>query len=201
MVIGERFAWCHMQKTGGDATLQLFELFPDLVLRADARNLQAKHASFAEREDEIAGKLLLCNIRRLPAWMLSWHQHHSQHRSPGPDGKPVSMRSPQQLAELPRGDRRLAHFTGGGRFTIDRWLRMEHLAEDFTAFVSELTALTEGDRHNIATYPPVNTLEYDHTLEHWFTSEQLRVMYSNNPVWAALEQRLYGDLAFLDQDP
>ena len=143
MVIGERFAWCHMQKTGGDATLQLFQLFPDLVVQADPRNVQAKHASFAQREDAVAGKLLLSNIRRLPSWMLSWHQHHPQHRSLGEDGKPMSMRSPQQLAELSRGDRRLARFSDGGRFTIDRWLRMEHLAEDFTAFVSGLTEVSE----------------------------------------------------------
>jgi hypothetical protein len=198
MVIGERFAWCHMQKTGGDATLQLFQLFPDLVVHADPRNVQAKHASFAEREHQVQGKLLLCNIRRLPAWMLSWHQHHSQFRSLGTDGKPVPMRSPQQLAELPRGDRRLAHFTDSGRFAIDRWLRMEHLAEDFTGFVSGLTELTEGDRYNISNYPSVNVLEYDHELEHWFTAEQVRLMYSNNPVWAELEQRLYGDLVSLD---
>jgi hypothetical protein len=75
---------------------------------------------------------------------------------------------------------------------------MEHLAEDFTGFVSGLTELTEGDRYNISNYPSVNVLEYDHELEHWFTAEQVRLMYSNNPVWAELEQRLYGDLVSLD---
>ena len=44
----------------------------------------------------------------------------------------------------------------------------------------------------------MNTLEYDHEVEHWFTPEQVRLMYSNNPVWASLEQRLYGGLALLD---
>jgi hypothetical protein len=198
MVIGQKFAWCHLQKTGGDVTLQLFQLFPHLVVRADPRNVQAKHASFAEREPEIEGKLLLCNLRRLPSWMLSWHQHHSQHRSLGQDGKPVTMRSPQQLAELPRGDRRLDHFTEGGRFRIDRWFRMEHLAHDFTEFVSELTELTDDVRHSIESYPPVNVLDYDHELGHWFTSEQVRLMYANNPAWAALEERLYGGLVSLD---
>src|SRR4029453_8652538 len=81
MGIGEQFAWCHMQKTGGDATLQMFELFPRLIVRADARNVEAKHTTFAEREPDVRGKLLACNIRRLPAWMLSWDQHFSQHRA------------------------------------------------------------------------------------------------------------------------
>jgi hypothetical protein len=191
MVIGERFAWCHLQKTGGDATLLMFRLLPRLVLSSDERNVQAKHAPFAEREHEIAGKLLACNIRRLPEWSLSWAQHRAQRA-----GEPMS--SPQTMAETPRADRRLAEFTDGGRFAIDRWLRMEHLAEDFTAFVSELTDLTEGERRSIAEYPPVNALEYDHRLEHWFTPAQVRLMYSNNPVWAKIEERVYGSLALLD---
>jgi hypothetical protein len=198
MVIGDSFAWCHMQKTGGDATLQLFELIPGLILRADPRNVQAKHASFPERATEIGGKLLACNVRRLPAWTLSWNQHHHQHRSMRADGTPILMGSPQQMAELPRGDRRLAHFSGDGRFRIDRWLRMENLAEDFTAFASELTDLTAGNRHDIARYPPVNALDYDHEVGHWFTPAQVRLMYARNPVWAALEERLYGGLALLD---
>jgi hypothetical protein len=198
MVIGERFAWCHMQKTGGDATLELFELFPRLIVRADARNVEAKHTPFAEREPDVRGKLLACNIRRLPAWMLSWDQHHSQHRVVAKDGTPVAMSSPQQMAERPRGDRRLAHFTDGGRFQIDRWLRMEHLAYDFTSLVSELTDPTDGERQSIASYPRVNALEYDHEIAHWFTPAQVRLMYANNPVWAALEERVYGNLALLD---
>jgi hypothetical protein len=198
MVIGERFAWCHMQKTGGDATLQLFQLFPDLIVHADARNMQSKHTPFAEREHEAQGKLLACNIRRLPAWLLSWDQHHSQHRSVRPDGTPVLMSSPQQVAERPRGDRRLAHFTDGGRFRIDRWLRMEQLGRDFTSFVSEFANPTSDQHQSISSYPSVNALDYDHELEHWFTPAQVRLMYSNNPVWASLEERLYGDLVLLD---
>ena len=198
MVIGNRFAWCHMQKTGGDATLELFRLFPRLIVHADARNVEAKHATFAEREPEIRGKLLACNIRRLPAWTLSWDQHHSQKRAVRKDGTPVLMSSPQQMAERPRGDRRLAHFTDGGRFQIDRWLRVEYLPMDFTALVSELTDLTAGERHDVANHPRVNALEYDHEIRHWFTPEQVRLMYASNPVWAALEERVYGNLALLD---
>jgi len=198
MVIGERFAWCHMQKTGGDATLQMFKLRPDLIVHADPRNTEAKHATFAEREPEVSGKLLACNIRRLPAWLLSWDQHRSQNRARTKDGRLVPMSSPQEMAARPRGDRRLAHFTAAGRFEIDRWLRMEHLGDDFIAFVSEFAELSDADRHDIANYPPVNVLDYDHSIEHWFTPAQVREMYANNPAWAAIEERVYGGLALLD---
>jgi hypothetical protein len=179
MVIGERFAWGHLQKTGGDATLGMFQLFPRLIVHADPRNVQQKHAPFSSREHEVEGKMLACNLRRLPAWSLSWAQHHSQHRSVRGDGRPVLMPSPQAIAERRHGDLRLADLTGGGRFVID----------------SELTDLSASDREQIAGYPRVNALEYDHEIEHWFTSAQVRLMYANNPVWAKLEERIFGNLA------
>jgi hypothetical protein len=195
MVIGERFAWGHLQKTGGDATLGMFQLFPRLIVHADPRNVQQKHAPFSSREHEVEGKILVCNLRRLPAWSLSWAQHHSQHRSVRGDGRPVLMPSPQAIAERRHGDLRLADLTGEGRFVIDRWLRTECLADDFIALVSELIDLSASDREQIAGFPRVNALEYDHEIEHWFTPAQVRLIYANNPVWAKLEERVFGDLA------
>jgi hypothetical protein len=37
------------------------------------------------------------------------------------------------------------------------------------------------------------TEAYDHQLDHWFSADHVRRMYESNPVWAALERRLYGD--------
>jgi hypothetical protein len=71
MVIGERFAWVHMPKTGGDATYQMFAAVPGLIRFSDPLDSNDKHASFWERESEVAGKQLVMNIRRLPAWTLS----------------------------------------------------------------------------------------------------------------------------------
>ena len=36
MVVGERFAWAHLPKTGGGTTRALFGLFPGLALFADS---------------------------------------------------------------------------------------------------------------------------------------------------------------------
>ena len=197
MVIGERFAWGHLQKTAGDATLGLFRLFPELVVYSDPRNVESKHASFATRAPDVEGKLLASNFRRLPDWTLSWAQHRARYAT-RPDGKPVPMNSPHQMAEVPRADKRLAILTDDGRYHVDRWIRMERLTDDFIAFVSELTEVSESDREQIATLGPVNALEYDHDVSHWFTPEQIRRLYRNNPLWASVEERLYGDLALLD---
>ena len=36
MVIGKSFVWAHLGKTGGNTTLRLFQLFPELIEHADA---------------------------------------------------------------------------------------------------------------------------------------------------------------------
>ena len=196
-MIGEKFAWGHLQKTAGDATLGLFRLFPDLILFSDPRNVEEKHASFASRAAEIDGKLLATNFRRLPDWTLSWAQHRARYAT-RPGGKPVAMNSPHQMVEVPRADKRLSILTDGSRYHIDRWLRMEQLADDFAAFISEFTDVTSEDRERIAGFEPVNALEYDHDIGHWFTPEQVRRLYRNNPLWASVEERVYGDLALID---
>jgi hypothetical protein len=196
MVIGERFAWGHLQKTAGDATLGLFGLFPELVVFADARNTEEKHASFADRADQVEGKLLVANIRRLPEWTVSWAQHRAR-LATRPDGAPVPMNSPEQMVRVPRADTCLSALTANGRYRIDRWLRMDCLVEDFTDLISTFVEVDDAARARIAAFPDVNALQYDHDPSHWFTPERLRRLYENNPLWAAAERAAYGDPAFV----
>ena len=90
MVIGEGYAWAHLPKTGGDATLAMFRLFPDLVEFADPDDTNDKHTQFHSRARLIRGKLLVMNFRRLPSWVLSRALHVSR-RGIHPDYKPQPM--------------------------------------------------------------------------------------------------------------
>jgi len=198
VVIGERFAWGHLQKTAGNATLLMFELLPRLIVFADPWEDEEKHSSFAERAEQVEGKLLAANLRRLPSWTLSWAQFRAR-RGKRPDGTQIQMNSPHQMVAVPRADRLLLRLTADGRYEVDRWLRMEQLTEDFIALVAELTDLTDEERSRIAESPEVHGLDYDHEYANWFTPEQVRHLYENNPVWAKLEERVYGDLALLDE--
>jgi hypothetical protein len=190
MVIGERFAWAHLRKTGGDATLALFHLFPGLIQTADPSDREDKHAPFADREGEIRGKLLVCNIRRLPEVVLSW-THHVNHW--GHKGRRAPMRSPHEMSESTWPDTWLSEMTDGGRFEIGWWLRWENLADDFIEFVSQYTDLTEEKRARIHGQDRVNALRYDHNLAHWFTDDQIGRLYENNPMWALAEREAYED--------
>jgi hypothetical protein len=193
MVIGERFAWAHLPKTGGSATLELFRLFPALIEFADTDPGNSKHATFKQREQEVVGRMLVMNLRRLPFWVLSRAQHVARW-GVHPDYQPIPMASPEELSESDFPDNRLALYTDGERFPIDRWLRMEQLGDDFLEFVSEMTPVTPAQRQAVLRQPAVNSHEYDHELASWFTPEQIERMYERNPVWAGIEEDLYGEL-------
>jgi hypothetical protein len=198
MVIGATFAWGHLPKTGGDATAALFRLFPDLVQFEDPTDSDDKHALFRDRPKQIAGKRLILNFRRLPAWVLS-RAHQINRRGLAPEYRPMPMESPHQLAESSFPDYRLSTFTDDGRLEIDRWLRVETLADDFLAFISELREVTDAEREMVSGHAGVNELDYDHELSHWFTAEQIRRLYRNNPVWAGIERSLYAELVELPE--
>jgi hypothetical protein len=191
VVIGDRFAWAHLQKTGGSATHAMFGLFPELVEFADPLGADnASHVTFPARGEEIRDKVLAMNIRRLPAYVLSWNQAliAPSDRS-GHAGR--TMRSPHEMSRTWQPDRRLAKFTGEGRFAIERWIRTEHLADDFLDFVSDFIEV-DGERAERVREIRLNEQEYDHELDHWFTPKQLEILYRRNPVWGAVEEEVYG---------
>jgi hypothetical protein len=193
MVIGEHFAWAHLPKAGGSATTELFRLFPELIVFEDVDHSNDKHTLFSERAQQVEGKVLAMNLRRLPFWVLSRAQHVARWGK-HPEYRPIPMDSPKALSESSFPDTRLALFTGHGRFSIDRWIRMEALSDDFLTFISEWTDVSPERAAKVRGLAPVNALNYDHEIDHWFTQARLETMYRSNPRWAALERRLYGDL-------
>jgi hypothetical protein len=195
MVIGDRFAWGHLPKTGGEATRSMFQLFPDLVRFSDPRGSVEQHATFRDREAQVRGKSLALNIRRLPAWIVSREQHKARWGL-FPDYVPTPMDSAEQMAESTFPDYRLSTFLEGaaGRFEIDHWLRMESLSGDFLSFISGFTDVPEDASERIEELGMINANAYDHDLGHWFTKEQVTRLYERNPLWASVEQEVYGEL-------
>src|SRR5215208_39658 len=179
MVIGERFAWGHLEKTGGDATVELFLTVPELVRFADPPSTEEKHTAFPDRAQEIQGKVLALNIRRLPSWVLSRALHRVRYGE-YPDYEPLPMMSPREMTESSDADQRLLEFMDGRALTIDRWLRTEFLAADFLAFVSEFTEVSEAKQREILELGSRRLgtpLTYDHRIDQWFTGDQIRTMY------------------------
>jgi hypothetical protein len=194
VVIGRRFAWAHLPKTAGDATCTMLLAVPGLVRSADPLNSNDKHMPFFGREADVNGKLLAMNIRRLPAWALSGAQHKARH-GVHPDYVPEPLEDFDQIATRTDADDLLRWMTDHGRFGVDRWLRAEAIAEDVLALLEELGELTPAVREAVLAVGRVNEGGYPPELVDEFTAEQLERLYGLNPQWAAIERRVYGDLA------
>ena len=82
------------------------------------------------------------------------------------------MDSPRKLSESGFPDTRLALFTDDARFSIERWIRMESLRDDFLAFISEWTECHPEREQQVRGLAPVNALEYDHDIGSWFTQDR-----------------------------
>lgn len=193
MVVGERFAWAHLPKTGGDTTRELFQLFAGLVTFADPGDTNEKHATFRARRDLVAHKKLAMNIRRLPAWALSRAQHLTR-EGVYPDYTPLALATPAEIAASDLPDVRLEHFTDHWRLEIDAFLRLEHLREDFLGFVRAFVEVTPEMERRVHEHPARDVADYDHDLASWFSADDLATIYERNPRWAALEEELYGGL-------
>ena len=177
-----------MGKTGGDTTLRLFQLFPDLIDYWDGPRDSGKHARFSERPGRVKEKARALNIRRLPSWVLAFSVHKSQ-RGLAPDYRPGPMDSPYQMARTREPDGQLATFLEGG--AISHWLRLEHLKEDFLTFISHYAEVSEEQRLAVERLTPVNTAAYDRDISHWFSDSHLELMYESNPLWARVERQVY----------
>jgi hypothetical protein len=190
MVIGEDFAWAHMPKTAGTATVAMFRAFDGLVRFADSPDEVDAHVTFAERRAEVEGRLLVLNLRRLPAWAISRAHYVSLH-GVYPDFEPIPMPPADELARGSFPDERLALFTDRGRLEIGRWMRAEYLADDVLDFVGGLREVSDTERARVHAVGRLNALAYEHDVSRWLTPAQVELLYEHNPAWAALEERVY----------
>jgi hypothetical protein len=181
-----------MPKTGGDATAQMLAAVPGLVRIADPPHSNDKHLPFFARESEVAGKLLVMNIRRLPAWALSGAHHKAAH-GVHPDYRPLPLESADEMTSSTDADDLLRWMTDHGRFGVARWLRAEALEHDVLALLSQLGVLTPEVEAGVRQVGRVNVGSYERDVARRFTEEQIARLYRRNPEWTAIERRVYGD--------
>ncbi len=88
----------------------------------------------------------------------------------------------------------LEFYTENQTLKISHWFRCEHLVEDFTEFISNYVNIAKDKimqkLHNVKVKPK---LKYDN-LESYWNKDQLKIIYENNPLWAEIENRVYGRL-------
>ncbi len=194
MVKADKFVWAHIPKTGGDSTVALFNQLSGKALTFVEDN--RKHDSF--RRQGVSGLARIANIRRLPLFVRSWASHYGQHAKWGQRNIDQPFTREQLLAGMlwwlePYTTRwRLVHLdTVIADYyeieSIDEWLRLENLFEDFQRIVGsyvDVSAVRASHWENRGAYKRTR----------WFSREEVARLYETCPRWAALEKRIYGTL-------
>jgi hypothetical protein len=194
MVIGEKFAWAHIPKTGGDSTHLLFRGLENDSLRFI--NGPEKHNSFAR--EGITGLDRISNIRRLPSLLKSWAVHYSQHSkwNPGNDDRPFTRDQLLQgmvwWLEPYTSDWKLVKFDEVvfNYYELDKinhWIRTENLLDDFRTVMSSYLDVSKLETNLIS-----NQGAYKRKIQ--FSKKELKQIYASCGRWAELEASVYGDL-------
>jgi hypothetical protein len=169
----------------------IVSLFPEIIEYADPIESREKHALFRDRPDLVADRQRVLNIRRLPAWQLSFSVHKSRHGQK-PEYRPLPMDSREEMINSGDANRHLARFVEPGPVWPDRWIRVEHLVDDVLGLLDEHVEVTPKKRKKIEGMKPANVgRNYERDLSAWFTDEMIAQMYENNPLWRHAEELAY----------
>ena len=197
VIITPHLAWVHLPKTAGTTTDQLFVSSGIELLWHDSQSSSVKHLPPSEHPSQadltLHGRQMVSNFRRLPHWLLSNYHHKVQHM--GLNLGQSSMR--QGLFWRERQQEWLPADWWLERFGIDEhWtlLRVEHLKSDFLGCLALHQPIGRRARWRVRFVGARNRSEYDRSLDQWFSHVDLERLYAANPLWADLEQKLYGSL-------
>jgi hypothetical protein len=94
--------------------------------------------------------------------------------------------------QIGRADDFANHYAASG---VDRWIRTEHLVEDFLAAFEDLIGpgFARAAARRLGRVVNGTRLNYIRDLDFHFTAEELDGLYAANPAWAERELALYGD--------
>ena len=198
MVIGEKFIWMHIGKTGGDATHAYFSYFKNILkLEIDDTTQHRKHQALFERGVNHEGKLLILNIRRLPYFILSQVHHHSmQNKIDFVNDIIYSLeKTINGYAIGTLANYYINFYTKNGSLKIDRWFRCEYLLDDFADFIMEYVDIPRDKLiTKLSKIPTKVRLVYALDLNYYWEPKHLKLMYENNPLWTVIEEQCYGNL-------
>lgn len=197
MIWNENFVWLHIPKTGGTTMSRIFRNIDDSSLNIDDDAKDEKHDSEKDRNlrDQnwkIGERKRVINIRKLSSWLISDWNHKRKH---------------MHLTNLPFEPVKSGLFysvrLGGIWVTADYWLRyqdvdqktlilrLEFLECDIREYIFPLT---KPRNHTIIFNKRDNKLDLNtEEKARYNLNDRLDVerIYTNNPYWAELENRVY----------
>ena len=196
MIVGPGFSWLHFPKCAGTETEailhRLFGHDPALEFDVVAPGRINWHHSIPERRAadpgfDPSGRAVICNIRRLPSWLLS-RVHSGLARVPEHRVTREMLlqgRFPRHDGHILSADDLMRRYTA---HPVARWIRTEQFAQDFRAAFSPYLTLPAD-----ITTPNANraAIPYVRDPSFHFTEAEIAGLYQANPLWAEVEARAY----------
>ena len=199
MIIGENFIWLHFPKCAGTFTERLLRQYipEDDVTKfdpLDPGNI-IWHQSVLQREKttgaDLSEKEIICNFRRLPAWIIS-RVNYEKIRSGNEALRKLysSGNFLKATGEQGSADSVLQRFTTR---KVNYWIRVEHIEEDFINVFSKFIKFTPKLDSSYF-QKRVNSSGWENDIHNWFNSDELKILYKSCPLWSKYERKIYGNL-------
>ncbi len=211
MIISKDYIIAHIPKTGGHAlSLMLskhpkfkfkfdFDFIKNHAIKKKERNIHKKFS-----EIYIENQKLVAVIRRLPSWIMAMQFHQSVHYKLNYKKRSTKRFRNRSYSKESQDWSKYNGFLGSATMTASstfpdfilksyleipkdkkiHWLRQEYLAKN----ISKLLGIKVKSVNKLHGY------NYDHNISKFFFKEEIKRLYNNNPIWAELEERIYGNL-------
>ena len=193
MIIGERFLWLHLPKTGGTSMNRLLREQGLAGVQVDGDDTPAKHDSVTLRESRgnwrAGDRRRFITARRLEAWLVSDWQHKRRHMNlPDLDFEPVRSGLFYSLrlgGTWVAADWWLQYFELDERVTA---LRLEHLCADLNR---HLLPLLPAGTTPFQSPPRDNARPVASDGAPEFTTSDRAQIRAVNPRWSTWEEQVY----------
>jgi hypothetical protein len=202
MIVGRSFVWLHFPKTGGHTVAAAIRAAAvgreDVVFDREDADVEGWHDTLPQRVQrdrsfDPAGRTVISGFRRLPWWLLS-RVHYEASKPPHHTASRAMLCRGEFYENNGRINHADAHAADFGA-PVDRWIRLEHLADDFvTHFEGLLGPRVHRAAAKLRKVVNPTRLDYVKSLDFYFTPDELDGLYRANPAWAAMERQVYGDL-------
>lgn len=211
MIHHSQFIWTHIGRTGGYSVDKMFRILNRADVYLDPIDATfsdwKRHQTYEQRaeemeEDWLVGKKRILNIRRLPNWVLSFAEFKKKYQKIPfthenlvqvelkAEGRNVASGTMDAQYQSFKPDDMLSYY---GYDTVDYWLRTEYLTLDFIETFGNYCNITEPEKIAIGQVFE-NSNAYAKNIRNRFTNDELKNMYELSPIWASLEQKIYGNL-------
>jgi len=203
MVISEKFVWLHLGKTGGDFTHYIFRTyFKSHLLHIDSiydpnKHLGLANANIQYPQYNILEKDLILNFRKLSSWIISNNRHKIRLKNIKEEKTIQQIIDWSNIGMVYINERQDINNLNSWTKPDDvlHWyiqdkypkffIRTEYLVEDFNKIISQYIPNIKINND----IKPINVNK--DTVNFCIKKQNIETIYSANPIWAALENKLY----------